>query len=135
MRRSRYCAVIALQHHRSGGAVINRIWQRHHPVGGNQPGLQRKRRPVGWHTPPGRQPEFSDALPYRLYLARAFHAQGPGQRRQRIEAGAMININVVETDGAMAHPDLAGTRIANLDLPPSAALQDHRTDECESLWA
>ena len=64
-------------------------------------------------------PEFRYPLADRFHPARAFHAQRPGQRRQWVQAGTMIDIDVVQSDGAMTHPQLAGTGIAHIDLLPA----------------
>ncbi len=109
----------ALQHHRGGGLIINRLGQRHHPVGGDQPdfGVSADRRAGVGH--PVADLEFGHARADRFHPAGAFHAQRPGQRRQGIQPGAVIDIDIVEANRALPDADLAGTRIAHLDLFPA----------------
>ncbi len=109
----------ALQHHGGGGALVDGVGQRHHPVGGDQSdfGVSADRRTGVGHPVAGL--EFGHALADRFHPPRAFHAQRPGQRRQRIQAGTVIDIDVVEPDGGMAHPELAGAGIADLDFFPA----------------
>ena len=60
--------------------------------------------------------EILDALADRDDFARAFVAGREGPRRRRIEAGAIIDVEIIDADGAMAHARFAGPGRRELDI-------------------
>ena len=106
----------ALQHHRRRGAVVDRVRQLDHPVRSDQPGfgIGADGRCVG---DPVARFQMGDAGADRIDDTRRLHARHERQR-QRVEAGAVIDIDVVQPDCGLLQPDLAGTRLADLDLVP-----------------
>jgi hypothetical protein len=85
-------------------------------VGRDQPhlGIAADRAGIG---DPVAGPEIGDAVADRFDRAGALHARDEGQGH-RIEPGAVIDIDEIQPDGAMAQPDLAGARFADRDLLP-----------------
>jgi len=62
--------------------------------------------------------DLGDTLADRLDRAGAFQTDHGGQARQGIEAGALVDVDVVQADGRLRDPRLAGTGIADIDLFP-----------------
>ncbi len=58
----------------------------------------------------------------RFDLAGGFHADGRRQRRQGIEAGAVVDVDEVQADGLLRQADLAGGGRADLDGFPGQDL-------------
>src|SRR5439155_7552055 len=59
--------------------------------------------------------DMHHALAHRLDGARTLHAQ-PQRQLVRIQAGAVVDVDVVDTAGRMADAHLAGTGLADLDI-------------------
>ena len=57
-----------------------------------------------------------DAGPHSDNLAGAFMTNDERQRRSLVETGPKIAVDEVQTDGMIANPHLAGTRLGKLDI-------------------
>ena len=96
--------------------VVDRARQLDHPVRCDQScfGIGADHRCVG---DPVARFQMGDAVADRIDDSRGLHARHERQR-QRIKAGAVIDIDVVQPHCGLLQPDLAGTRRADLDLFP-----------------
>ena len=63
--------------------------------------------------------EFRDIGSHRLHDAGAFQTQDGGQRRQRIESGAVIHVNEIEPNRLLVKPDLPGPRRSGINIFPA----------------
>ena len=107
----------ALQHHGRGGLVADGVRQLHQPVGGDEALLGIAAEDAGVrHAVAGL--EIGDALPDGDHVARAFHADDGRKRRQRIEPRAIVDVDEIHADGALADQHLAGAGRADLDRLP-----------------
>ena len=107
----------ALEHHRRGLLVGDAVGHRHQPVGRHHPRLG-----IGAERPAGIGDavaglEAADAGPDLLDDAGALAAEAARQRH-RVEAAALIGVDVVEADRGVPEPHLAGAGLADLDLLP-----------------
>ena len=107
----------ALQHHRRTLLERKAIGQIHQAVGGHEAHFG-----VGADRPGGIGHaialfDIGHTLTDRLDHAGRFHADAARQR-QGVQAGAVIDINVIEAAGAMAHARLARSGLAHLDVLP-----------------
>ena len=111
----------ALQHHRRAGVETD-------AVGQDQQAMRRDvaHLGIGANRPAGighavADLDLGDALTDRLDHPGAFQADARGQG-QRIEAGTVIGIDVVEADGVVAHRRFAGGRGGQVDCFPAQNL-------------
>jgi hypothetical protein len=56
------------------------------------------------------------ALTHRLHHARGLHAQR-GRQLQRIQPGAVVNVDEIHAYGVVMHADFTGPGLADLDRP------------------
>ncbi len=110
----------ALQHHAGGLLEGDRVGQLHQPLGGMDLHLGVGAQGAGGPGHAVADLQVGDAGADRLDHARAFPADRRGQR-QRVQAAAMVGVDVVEADGLEADAGLVGAGIADRDLVP---LQD-----------
>ena len=105
----------ALHHHRRGRRERDRFWQLDEMLGLDVAlfGVRAEGRDIG---DPVAGTEALDALADRHDLARALVARRERIRRRRIEPGAVIDVEVIDGDRAMANPDFAGTRRRQFDV-------------------
>ena len=111
----------ALEHHRRGLAVVDAVGELDQPFCGHEAGLR-----IGPRRPgvgdAGAGGEIIDAVADGLDDARRLHADGRRKRRQRIEPGAVVDVDEVEADGGVPDTRLAGAGIADRDLLPDHLL-------------
>ena len=113
----------ALEHHGRGGLVGDVVGQGDQTVGRYQPGLgigADRRCRIG-DAVAGL--DLADAFAHRLDDAGALHADHRGQPGERVEAAAVVGVDVVEAHGGLAHQRLAGARGADLDILPDQDLR------------
>src|SRR5258706_2282769 len=82
--------------------------------------------------------DVAHPLAHRLHHAGRLEPD-PGGQRHRVEAAAMVGVDEVEPDRAVADADLAGTGVADVDLLPAHRLgaarlvNPDRVDACHSF--
>ena len=108
----------ALEHHGGRGPVVDRVRDRHQVAGGHHPSLGVGAKLTAGIGDPLAGLEPLDPGTHRLDHAGAFGAQGQGQIGQRIEPGALVDVDEVETDRGVPDADLAIAGIAHLDVLP-----------------
>ncbi len=108
----------ALEHHRRGGRIVDRIRDFHQPGGVDHArlGVGAEIHRVGDAVA---DREIADAVAERLDLADRFHAEDRRQVTDRVQAGAAVDVDVVEPAGALLQADLAGAGLADLDFFPA----------------
>jgi hypothetical protein len=108
----------ALQHHRRAGLEVDRVGQLDQTVGRNVAHLC-----IGADRAAGIGDAVAD-LQFGNRAADGFDHPGAlkanaGGHRQRIGTGAMVDVDVVEADGVVAHARLVRRRVANADFFPA----------------
>ena len=106
-----------LEHHRRRGLVRDAGRNLHHPVGRDQAFLRIGAKRRGRIGHPVADLEVGHIAAQRLDDARPLHAESERQR-QLVEAGPVIDIDIVEPDGGVADAHLALPGAADFDLPP-----------------
>jgi len=113
----------ALEHHGRAGVKIDVIGQFAHIFGGHDTCLAiAARRGAGIDRTVARF-EVGDALAHGFHHTRGFHAQAMRQC-QRVQTGAVVNINKVQTHGFVADADFTRAGLAHSDV-----------DQVQLLWA
>ena len=107
----------ALQHHRGRRFIGDPVGQLHGTVGRHQALLRVGAHGIGVGDAVARL-ELSYATADIRDFTGAFHAHHGGQVRQGIEAAALIGIDIVEAHGVVLDADLAGARLADVDVLP-----------------
>ena len=102
----------ALEHHRRAGFERDRVGQLAHALGRHHPGLAVAAGRVAGVSRAVADPQVGHACADRLDNASALHAQVQGQR-VGVQAGALVDIDVVQADRVVADTDLAGTGFAD----------------------
>ena len=97
--------------------VVDVVGQLDEPVGGDQPLVGIAAEHAGIRDAVA-DLEFGDARTDGFDRAGALHADHRRQARELVEPGAVIDVDVVETDGTLAQAHLARARLADLDLLP-----------------
>ena len=107
----------ALQHHRGTGGEADRIGQCHQAVGGDGAlgGIAADRACIG-HAVAGFH--VGDARANRDHGAGAFHADGQRHVRGLVEAGAEIDVDIVQADGLVLDQRLSGTGLGGGHILP-----------------
>jgi hypothetical protein len=108
----------ALQHHRRTGLEVDRVGQLDQAVGRDVAHFG-----IGADRAAGigdavADLEVRDRAAHRLDHAGAFEADA-GRHGQRIGAGAVVDVDVIEADGVVAHARLVGRRVADADFFPA----------------
>jgi len=111
----------ALQHHRRGGLERDAVRNLHRPVRRVEAdlGVRAEGRRGVRHAIAGL--ELGHARAHRFDDARGLGPRAARQR-QRIQAGALIDVDEVEADRVIANADLARSGVADLDVLPDEHL-------------
>jgi len=104
-----------LQHHRRGLLIRDRVGQGADLRGGHDPGLGIGAGGRGGIGGAVTLLQMAHTRAHRLDDARALHPKRVGQG-QRVEPGAVVDVDEVEPEGMMADADLAWAGIADLEL-------------------
>lgn len=100
-----------LQQHSRGGRVVDCVRHRHEAQHQHAPqAAVGPRRDTPHVHDPGPWQEPIDAVADRLDDANPFAADAARQRRQRVEPGAVVAVEEVDSDRAVPHDDLATRR-------------------------
>jgi hypothetical protein len=113
----------ALEHHRCRLEVGDAVRQLDQPVGRHDPGFgigAGRRGGVGHAVA---RLEVIDSLADRFDPAGGLHADGRRQRRQGVEAGAVVDVDEVQADGGLFQADFARAGCADLDGFPGQDLR------------
>jgi hypothetical protein len=105
-----------------GGLVADALGHLHQSVPGNQPLLGVG---AGWHARIGHpvtDRDLGHAVANRLDDAATLHAEHMRQLGQRVETGAVVDIDEVQADRGVTQAYLALARSTNLDLLPEHLL-------------
>ena len=105
----------AFEHHGCTRLEIDRIGQLAHAGGGHDARLAVRAGGVARVGGAVAGLEVHDTLAHSFDHASAFHAQ-EGRHGHGIKAGALVNVDVVQTDGVVADPDLAGAGLSDLHV-------------------
>jgi len=116
VRRKRYWAGHALEHHRRRLSVVDAVRDGDQAIGRHQPflGIGADRR-VGVGDPVAGL-ELGDAGAHRLDHAGRFEADDSRQGTRRIEAGPMIDVDVIEPDRRLPNARLTRPWCADVDV-------------------
>ncbi len=108
----------ALQHHRRGGVVVDRIRDPDQLVGIDQArlGVSAETHRVSHAIADG---DEIDAVTDRLDLADRFHAQHRRQVTDRIQAAAAVHVDIIQAAGFLLQAYLARTGLAHFDFFPA----------------